>query len=104
MAEFKNPTYTFKFTDPILFRRVYDFKMPDSFANYHWTPLDSEETEIIKYQTKNTLVQNMTLTYFKQEEALYSYYRVSIRGATTADVFKVSPYNIGNLLGIFGIM
>ena len=104
MAKFTNPIYKYEFADPILFRRVYDCKRPDSFANYHWTPLDSEETEIIKYHTKNTLVQNMTLTYFEQEEALNSYYRVSIRGANAADVFKVSPYNIGNLLKIFGIM
>ena len=104
MAEFTNPIYKFEFADPILFRRVYDFKMPDSFANYHWTPLDSDKTEITKYQTKNTLVQNMTLTYFFQEDALNSYYRVLMRGANTADVFKVSPYNIGNLLKIFGII
>ena len=104
MANFTNPIYKFEFADPILFRRVYDFKMPDSFANYHWTPLDSKETEITKYQTKNTLVQNITLTYFPQEDVLYSYYRVSMRGANTADVFKVAPYNIGNLLEIFGIM
>ena len=104
MAEFKNSTYKFKFTNPILFRRVYDFKMPDSFANYHWTPIDSDKTEITKYQTKNTLVQNITLTYFSQEEALNSYYRVSIRGANTADVFKVAAYNIGNFFEIFGIM
>ena len=104
MAEFKNPTYKFKFANPVLFRRVYDFKMPGSFANYHWTPLDSEETEITKYQTKNTLVQNITLTYFSQEDALNSYYRVSMRGANTADVFKVAPYNIGNLLKIFGVI
>lgn len=99
-----NPTYKFEFADPILFRRVYDFKMPDSFANYHWTPLDSDKTEITKYQTKNTLVQNITLTYFFQEDALYSYYRVSMRGVNTADVFKVAPYNISNLLETFSIM
>ena len=104
MAKFTNPIYKFEFADPILFRRVYDFKFPDSFANYHWTPLDSDEKEITKYQTKNTLVQNIILTYFSQEDALYSYYRVSMRGVNTADVFKVAPYNIGNLLEIFGIM
>ena len=104
MADFKNPTYKFEFADPILFRRVYDFKMPDSFANYYWTPLDSDKTEITKYQTKNTLVQNITLTYFSQEDALNSYYRVSIRGANTADVFKVTAYNIGSFFEIFGIM
>ena len=104
MAKFTNPIYKFEFADPILFRRVYDFKMPDSFANYHWTPLDSKETEITKYQTKNTLVQNITLTYFPQEDVLYSYYRVSMRGANTADVFKVAAYNIGNFFEILGIM
>ena len=104
MAKFTNPIYKFEFADPILFRRVYDFKMPDSFANYHWTPLDSDKTEITKYQTKNTFVQNITLTYFSQEDALYSYYRVSMRGANTADVFKVDPYDISNLLEIFNIM
>ena len=104
MAEFTNRTYKFKFDNPVLFKRVYDFKMPDSFANYHWTPLDSDKTEITKYQTKNTLVQNITLTYFSQEGALNSYYRVSMRGANTADVFKVAPYNISNLLEIFSII
>lgn len=104
MAEFTNPIYKFEFAEPIFFRRVYDFKFPDSFANYHWTPLDSDEKEITKYQTKNTLVQNIILTYFSQEDALNSYYRVSIRGANTADVFKVAAYNIGNFFEMFGIM
>ena len=104
MAKFRNPIYKFEFADPIVFRRVYDFKFSDSFANYHWTPLDSDKIEIAKYQTKNTLVQNMILTYFSQEDALNSYYRVTIRGANTADVFKVAAYNIGNFFEIFGIM
>lgn len=104
MTEFTNPIYKFEFADPILFRRVYDFKMPDSFANEYWTPLDSDKKEIIKYQTRNTLVYNMALTYLKQEDAIASYYRVIIRGANTADAFKVAAYNIGNFFEIFGIM
>ena len=104
MAEFKNPTYKFKFTDPILFRRVYDFKIYSSFANKYWSPLDSDEKEVAKYLTKDTLVYDMTLTCCQQENKINSYYYVTLRGANTCDAFKVSVYSISNLLKIFGIM
>lgn len=104
MANIVNSIYKFTFTNPIIFKRVYDFKMPDSFANHYWSPFDSDETEVIKYPTKNTLVQSMALTYYPQEEALNSYYRVSIRGANTVDIFKVAAHNIGNFLEIFNII
>ncbi len=104
MTEFKNPTYTFKFTDPVLFKRVYDFKIYSSFANKYWSPLDSDEKEVAKYLTKNTLVYDMTLTYCQQENKINSYYYVTLRGANTCDAFKVSVYSISNLLEIFGII
>lgn len=104
MAEFRNPTYKFKFTDPILFRRVYDFKIYSSFANEYWSPLDSDKKEITKYQTKNTLVYDMTLAYRQQESKINSYYYVTLRGANTCDAFKVSVYSISDLLEIFDIM
>ena len=44
-----NSIYKFEFADPITFKRVYDFKMPSSFANEYWTPLDSDKKEIVKY-------------------------------------------------------
>lgn len=99
-----NPIYKFAFADPIIFKRVYDFKMPSSFANEYWTPLDSDKKEIVKYQTRNTLVYNMALTYLKQEGVFNSYYCVIIRGANTLDGFKVMAYNISDFLEIFGIM
>ncbi len=99
-----NPIYKFEFADPILFRRVYDFKMPNSFANEYWTPLDSDKKEIIKYQTRNTLVYNMALTYCRQEDAFNSYYCVIIRGVNNRDAFKVAAYNIGVFLETFDIM
>lgn len=99
-----NPTYKFKFANPIIFRRVYDFKMPNSFANEYWTPLDSDKKEIIRYQTRNTLVCNMALTYYRQEDVFNSYYCVIIRGANTSDGFKIMAYNIDNFLEIFDIM
>lgn len=99
-----NPVYKFTFTNPVIFKRIYDFKIPDSFANHYWNPFDSDELEVIKYPTKNTLVYDMAMTYYPQEDTLNSYYRVSIRGATTADVFKVAAYNIGYFLEIFDIM
>lgn len=104
MAEFRNPTYKFKFANPILFRRVYDFKIYSSFANEHWSPLDSNKKEITKYQTKDTLVYDMSLTYRQQKSKINSYYYVTLRGANTRDAFKVSVYSISNLLEIFGIM
>lgn len=104
MAEFKNPTYKFKFANPILFRRVYDFKIYSSFANEYWSPLDSDKKEVAKYQTKNTLVYDMTLAYCQQESKINSYYYVTLRGANTCDAFKVSVYSISDLLEIFDIM
>ena len=104
MAEFKNPTYKFKFANPTLFRRVYDFKIYSSFANYHWSPLDSNEKEVAKYLTKDTLVYDMTLTYCQQENKINSYYCVTLRGANTCDAFKVSVYSISDLLEIFDIV
>ena len=104
MAEFKNPTYKFKFTDPILFRRVYDFKIYSSFANKYWSPLDSDEKEVAKYLTKDTLVYNMTLIYHQRESKINSYYYIILRSDNNCDTFKVSAYDISNLLKIFGIM
>lgn len=104
MAEFRNPTYKFKFADPILFRRVYDFKIYSSFANKYWSPLDSDEKEVAKYLTKDTLVYDMTLTYCQQENKINSYYYVTLRGANTCDAFKVSVYSIGCLLEMFDIV
>ena len=104
MADFRNPTYKFKFANPILFRRVYDFKIYSSFANEHWSPLDSDKKEVAKYQTKNTLVYDMTLTYHQQENKINSYYYVTLRGGNTCDAFKVSVYSIGCLLEIFDIV
>lgn len=104
MANSVNQIYKFIFTKPIIFKRVYDFKRPDSFANHHWIPSDSDEIEVIEYPTKNTLVQKIVMIYHPQEEALNSYYRVSIRGANTTDVFKVAAYNINDFLEIFNIM
>ena len=48
MAKFTNPIYRFEFADPILFRRVYDFKIYSSFANEYWSPLDSDKKEVTK--------------------------------------------------------
>ena len=104
MAEFRNPTYKFKFANPILFRRVYDFKIYSSFANEYWSPLDSDKKEVAKYQTKNTLVYDMNLTYRQQKSKINSYYYVTLRGANTCDAFKVSAYSIGYLLEMFDIV
>ena len=104
MAEFKNPTYKFKFTDPILFRRVYDFKIYSSFANKYWSPLDSNEKEVAKYLTKDTLVYNMTLIYHQHGSKINSYYYIVLRSDNNCDTFKVSAYDISNLLEIFNIM
>ena len=48
MAEFKNPTYKFKFANPVLFKRVYNFKIDNSFSNEYWSPSDSDEKEVAK--------------------------------------------------------
>ena len=103
MAKFTNPIYKFEFADPILFRRVYDFKIYSS-ANEYWSPPDSDEKEFAKYQTKDTLVYDMSLTYRQQKSKINSYYYVTLRGANTCDAFKVSVYSISNVLEIFGIM
>ena len=104
MAEFKNPTYKFKFTDPILFRRVYNFKIDNSLTNEYWSPSDSGEKEVAKYLTKDTLVYNMTLIYHQRESKINSYYYIVLRSDNNCDTFKVSAYDISNLLEIFGIM
>ena len=104
MTEFKNPTYKFKFTVPILFKRVYNFKIDNSFSNEYWFPSDSDEKEVVKYQTKDTLVYNMTLIYHQQENKINSYYYIILRSDNNCDTFKVSAYDISNLLEIFSIM
>ena len=104
MAEFKNPTYKFKFTDPILFRRVYNFKIDNSLTNEYWSPSDSGEKEVAKYLTKDTLVYNMTLVYHQRESKINSYYYIILRSDNNCDTFKVSAYDISNLLEIFNIM
>ena len=104
MAEFKNPTYKFKFTDPILFRRVYNFKIDNSLTNEYWSPSDSGEKEVAKYLTKDTLVYNMTLIYHQRESKINSYYYIVLRSDNNCDSFKVSAYDISNLLEIFSIM
>ena len=104
MAEFKNPTYKFKFADPILFKRVYNFKIDNSFSNEYWSPSDSDEKEFAKYQTKDTLVYNMTLIYHQRESKINSYYYIILRSDNNCDTFKVSAYDISNLLEIFSIM
>ena len=104
MAEFKNPTYKFNFTDPVLFRRVYNFKIYNSFSNEHWYPSDSGEEEVAKYQTKDTLVYNMTLIYHQQENEINSYYFIILRSDNNCETVKVSADDISNLLEIFDVM
>ena len=104
MAEFRNPTYKFEFANPILFKRVYNFKINNSFSNEYWSPSDSDKKEVAKYQTKDTLVYNMTLIYHQRESKINSYYFIILRSDNNCDTFKVSVYDISNLLEIFGIM
>lgn len=104
MAEFRNPTYKFEFADPILFKRVYNFKIDNSLTNEYWFPSDSDEKEVTKYLTKDTLVYNMTLIYHQLENKINSYYYIILRSDNNCDTFKVSAYNISNLLEIFNIM
>ena len=104
MTDFKNPTYKFKFVDPILFKRVYNFKIDNSFSNEYWFPSDSDEKEVAKYLTKDTLVYDMALTYCQQENKINSYYYIILRSDNNCDTFKVSAYDISNLLEIFSIM
>ena len=104
MAEFTNPTYKFKFADPILFKRVYNFKIDNSFSNEYWFPSDSDEKEVAKYLTKDTLVYDMTLIYHQHESKINSYYYIVLRSDNNCDTFKVSAYDISNLLEIFNIM
>lgn len=104
MAEFTNPTYKFKFANPVLFKRVYNFKIYNSFSNEYWSPSDSGEEEVAKYQTKDTLVYDMTLTYCQQENKINSYYYVTLRSDNNCDTFRVSTYDISNLLEMFSIM
>ena len=104
MAKFTNPIYKFEFADPILFRRVYDFKIYNSFSNEYWSPSDSGEKEVAKYLTKDTLVYNMTLVYHQRESKINSYYYIILRSDNNCDTFKVSAYDISYLLKIFNIM
>ena len=104
MAEFKNPTYKFKFANPVLFKRVYNFKIDNSFSNEYWSPSDSDEKAVAKYLTKDTLVYNMTLIYHQQESKINSYYYIILRSDNNCDTFKVSAYDISCLLEMFNIV
>ena len=59
---------------------------------------------VAKYQTKDTLVYNMTLIYHQRESKINSYYYIILRSDNNCDTFKVSAYDISNLLEIFNIM
>ena len=100
----ENTIYRFTFDKPVEFRRVYNFLSPFEPANNSWIPQDSSEFYVAEYQTKNTLVYDMSLTYRQQKSKINSYYYVTLRGTNTCDTFKVSAYDISNLLEIFSIM
>lgn len=97
-------TYTFTFEEPVLFKRVYNFQFPDSITNKCWGPADSDEKEIFKYQTKTTVVREMSLRPISSEKAPEDlYYYVMLMGGNSMDSFAIPFYHAGALLKLFGI-
>ena len=97
----KYPMYSFTFSKPVEFRRVYNFLSPFAPANNFWIPYESSKHFLAstKSETKNTLVKILNISSsFKKEQ----YYDITLMG-DTSDSFVIQKKDIGELLKLFGL-
>ena len=97
----KYPMYSFTFSKPVEFRRVYNFLSPFAPTNNFWIPYESSKHFLAstKSETKNTLVKILNISSsFKKEQ----YYDITLIG-DTSDSFVIQKKDIGELLKLFGL-
>ena len=97
----KYPMYSFTFSKPVEFRRVYNFLSPSDPANNFWIPYDSSKHFLAStnFETKNTLVKILNISSsFKKEQ----YYDITLIG-DTSDNFVIQKKDIAEFLKLFGI-
>ena len=97
----KYPMYSFTFSKPVEFRRVYNFLSPFAPTNNFWIPYESSKYFLAstKSETKNTLVKILNISSsFKKEQ----YYDITLMG-DTFDSFVIQKKDIGELLKLFGL-
>ena len=98
----KYPMYSFTFSKPVEFRRVYNFLSPFAPTNNFWIPYESSKYFLAstKSETKNTLVKILNISYsFKKEQ----YYDITLIG-DISDSFVIQKKDIGELLKLFGLI
>lgn len=98
----KYPMYSFTFSKPVEFRRVYNFLSPFAPTNNFWIPYESSKHFLAstKSETKNTLVKILNISSsFKKEQ----YYDIILIG-NTSDSFVIQKKDIGELLKLFGLI
>ena len=97
----KYPMYSFTFSKPVEFRRVYNFLSPFAPTNNFWIPYESSKHFLAstKTETKNTLVKILNISSsFKKEQ----YYDITLIG-DIFDSFVIQKNDIGELLKLFGL-
>ena len=97
----KYPMYSFTFSKPVEFKRVYNFLSPFDPSNNFWIPQDSSKYFLAsaKSETKNILVKILNISSsFKKEQ----YYDITLIG-DTFDGFVIQKKEIGELLKLFGL-
>ena len=98
----KYPMYSFTFSKPVEFRRVYNFLSPFAPTNNFWIPYESSKYFLAstKSETKNTLVKILNISSsFKKEQ----YYDITLIG-DIFDSFVIQKKDIGELLKLFGLI
>ena len=87
----KYPMYSFTFSKPVEFRRVYNFLSPFAPTNNFWIPYESSKHFLAstKSETKNTLVKILNISSsFKKEQ----YYDITLIGPNKKDTL-IGPSN-----------
>lgn len=97
----EGPMYSFIFSKPVEFRRVYNFLSPFAPSNNFWIPPDSHITYTSKNKTKNILVKILKISpKFIWEEQCYN---ITLVGNAT-DSFIVQKNYIAEFLKLFDIV
>lgn len=88
----KYPMYSFTFSKPVEFRRVYNFLSPFAPTNNFWIPYESSKYFLAstKSETKNTSVKILNISSSLQKE---QYYDITLIG-DTSDSFVIQKKKI----------
>ena len=98
----KYPMYSFTFSKPVEFIRVYNYLSPFAPTNNFCIPYESSKYFLAstKSETKNTLVKILNISSsFKKEQ----YYDITLIG-DISDSFVIQKKDIGELLKLFGLI